>query len=268
MNTNIRSRVVTALVGLPLLIFIIGWGRPGHFSLLVFAVTAIALWEYFLMVFPGRRRERFFGIALGGVVALGIIVPTPFDPGLLLSGVLIVAFSTHLFFGGNLAERYQRLGWTLLGTLYIGFLMPHLALLFNSSYGREWVFFILLVIMSGDSAGYFVGSSWGKRRLYPEISPAKTIEGALGSITASALSGIIGGKFLLPGIPWLELLLLSLIINVLGQTGDLFESWIKRVFSIKDSGNLLPGHGGLLDRLDSLIFPAVFTTYYLRLFHP
>ena len=118
--------------------------------------------------------------------------------------------------------------------------------------------------MGGDTASYFVGSFLGRTRLSPEISPAKTVEGALGGIGTSLLVGLIGGKFLLPALPQPETLLLSFVLSLLGQAGDLFESWIKRAFSVKDSGHLLPGHGGLLDRVDSLIFPVVFTTYYLR----
>ena len=268
MKPKIIPRVITALVGIPLLIFIIGWGRPWHFSLLVFLVTAGALCEYFFIAFPGRWRERTLGVTFGLLVSFGVLLPDFLEPGLWLSGVIIVAFSTYLFLAEKLQESYQHLGWTLLGTLYIGYLVPHMVLLYQSPDGKEWLFFVLLVIMGGDTAGYCVGSTLGRRKLAPIISPAKTVEGALGSIGASLLAGLIGGSFLLPIIPWPEMLLLALVLSILGQAGDLFESWIKRVFSVKDSGTLLPGHGGLLDRMDSLIFPVVFTTYYLRLLHP
>lgn len=268
MNAKMISRVITALVGIPLLVFIIGWGRPWHFSLLVFLVTIGALCEYFFIAFADHWMERTLGILFGVLVSFGIFIPGLAEPGLWLSGVIVVAFSTYLFFGEKLEERYKHLGWTLLGTLYIGYLVPHMVLLYQSPDGREWVFFVLLVIMAGDTAAYFVGTFLGRRKLSPEISPAKTVEGALGSIGASVLAGVFGGKFLLPAMPWLEVLLLSIALSLLGQAGDLFESWIKRVFSVKDSGALFPGHGGLLDRMDSLIFPFVFTTYYLRLLHP
>ena len=84
---------------------------------------------------------------------------------------------------------------------------------------------------------------------------------------ASLVAGTAGAAFLLPGLPWLEAGFVALGVSILGQTGDLFESWIKRVFQVKDSGKLLPGHGGLLDRIDSLIFPAIFVAYYVRLLH-
>jgi phosphatidate cytidylyltransferase len=96
------------------------------------------------------------------------------------------------------------------------------------------------------------------------VSPNKTVEGAVASTVASLTAGVVTGYFLLPAYSWFELAGIALVMSVLGQVGDLFESWIKRVFAVKDSGSILPGHGGLLDRLDSLIFPLVFITYYAR----
>jgi len=267
-SAEIIPRVITALVAIPLLILIIGWGWPWLFSLVVFLVTAAALGEYFFVAFPRRRKERLMGIFFGLLIPLGIFLPSVGDPGLWLGGILMVIFSIYLLLGGTLQERFQHLGWTLLGGFYIGYLVPHFVLLYRSSDGRAWLFFVLLVVMAGDTAAYFVGTWLGKRKLAPEISPGKTVEGAVGSVGASVLAGVLGGRFLLPGLAWTETLLLSSILSLLGQTGDLFESWIKRVFSVKDSAALLPGHGGLLDRMDSLIFPVVFATYYLRLFHP
>jgi phosphatidate cytidylyltransferase len=130
------------------------------------------------------------------------------------------------------------------------------------------VFFVLVVVMAGDTCAYFVGRRLGRKKLAPEISPGKTVEGAIGYVLGSILAGCLTGISLALGLNGWELALLSALLSILGQLGDLFESWIKRVFTVKDSGRLLPGHGGLLDRLDSLIFPAVFTTTYLKVFHP
>lgn len=268
MNTPIRSRVITASVGIPLLILVVGWGSAAQFSLLVFLVTLVALCEYFLIVFRDRWKERTLGIVSGVLVSLGIVIPGISEPGWTLAIAILLAFSTYLFSRGKLEGKFQHLGWTLLGALYVGYFVPHLVLLHQSHDGRAWVFFLLLVVMGGDTAGYYAGASLGKNKLCPEISPGKTVEGALASLAASLIVGVLGGTFLLPTISWVESLLLSIVLSVLGQTGDLFESWIKRVFSVKDSGYLLPGHGGLLDRMDSLIFPVVFITYYLRWLHP
>jgi phosphatidate cytidylyltransferase len=258
-------RVVTALVAIPLLVLIVGWGSTALFSLLVLLVTVGALFEYFLIAFPRHPWKRALGIGFGILIALGMLAPGLPGSGLWLAGIIVVAFSVYHFLGEDLAEQYQHLGWTLLGSLYIGYLFPHIVYLHRAPEGRRWVFFVLLVAMAGDTAGYLVGSAVGKRRLAPRISPGKTVEGALGAVGASIFFGVFGGKFLLPSHPWTEMFFLCLIVNALAQAGDLFESWIKRVFSVKDSGALLPGHGGLLDRLDSLIFPVVFMTLYLKL---
>ena len=114
---------------------------------------------------------------------------------------------------------------------------------------------------------YFVGSRFGKRKLAPAISPGKTVEGAWGYIAGSVIAGFLGALFIVQELHWLEAVGLAAWLSILGQAGDLFESWLKRTFAVKDSGHLLPGHGGLLDRLDSLIFPAVFSTAYIRVFH-
>jgi phosphatidate cytidylyltransferase len=156
----------------------------------------------------------------------------------------------------------------MLGGLYAGFLFPHLVLLFRGADGRAWTFWLLSVVMVGDSAAYFIGRRFGARKLAPEISPGKTIAGAWGYLVGTVLAGLVAAVLLLQRFSWAEILLLSVIVGVLGQFGDLFESWLKRVFAVKDSGSLLPGHGGLLDRLDSLIFPVVFTSTYLKVFHP
>ena len=259
--------MLTALVGISFLLILIGFGRPWQFSLFIFVVTFGALCEYFFIAYPDRWKERILGIFIGVVVSLMVLIPGLPEPGLFLAGVIVCAFSVYLFFEGGLEERYKHLGWTVLGALYIGYLFPHFALIHPAPGGREWVFFILLVVMVGDTAGYLMGMALGRRKLYPEISPAKTVVGALSSVGASVLAGLVGARFLLSDLSWVEVLMLSLILSSLGQLGDLFESFIKRVFSVKDSGRLLPGHGGLLDRLDSLIFPAVFTSYYVRLLH-
>jgi phosphatidate cytidylyltransferase len=190
-------------------------------------------------------------------------------PGeLVLAPLVVVIFSTYVLTNGRLDERLARLAWTLLGSLYLGYLLPQWSSLFGLPHGRAWVFFVLVVILVGDSCAYFVGHRFGTKKLAPEISPGKTVEGAVGYVLGSVSAGCLTGISLAVGLSWVELAILSGLLSVLGQLGDLFESCIKRVFSVKDSGTLLPGHGGLLDRLDSLIFPAVFTTTYLKVFHP
>jgi phosphatidate cytidylyltransferase len=266
-DANLKLRVATAALSVPLLVLFIGWSPTWFFVMVLFILTVGALREYFTMAFPGRSQDRcmgiFFGMFLSGMVFLNAAI----DPLLWLNFVLLAGFCIYLFAGGQLSDRLNRLSITLLGGFYVGYLFPHWVLLFRQPRGRAWVFWLLSVIMVGDTTAYFIGRRVGTRKLAPEISPGKTIAGAWGYMAGVVVAGLVGATFLFDQFAWTEMLGLSLVVGVLGQIGDLFESWIKRVFAVKDSGSLLPGHGGLLDRLDSLMFPAVFTTTYLRVFH-
>ena len=268
MEANLKSRLVTGFIGIPLLVLLIGWGDFWLFHGFFLLVTLGALREYFAMVFPGRSKDQIMGIAFGLAISLLVFLPQLAPEELLLGPLLVLFFSIYLFFDGRLEERLARLVWTLLGILYLGYLLPQWTSLFRLPDGRSWVLFVLVVIMVGDTSAYFVGHRFGTKKLAPEISPGKTVEGAMGYVAGSILAGSLAGMFLTAGLPWIELATLSFLLSIVGQIGDLFESWIKRVFAVKDSGALLPGHGGLLDRLDSLIFPAVVTTTYLKVFHP
>ena len=268
MDANLKARLFTGLVGIPLLIVLIGWGDARLFQVFVFLVTLGALSEYFSIGFPGGPRDQIIGIAFGLAVSSVVFFPQLTPGELILAPLLVLMFSIYIFMHVQLEERLARLACTLLGSLYLGYLLPHWSSLFRLPHGRAWVFFVLVVIMAGDIWAYFVGRRFGTKKLAPEISPGKTVEGAVGYVLGSVLAGSLVGIFLDIGLSWIELAIVSGLLSVLGQLGDLFESWIKRVFAVKDSGRLLPGHGGLLDRLDSLIFPAVFTTTYLKVFHP
>jgi phosphatidate cytidylyltransferase len=265
-DTDLSRRLATAVIGIPLLVLLIGWAPSWLFSCVFFLLTVAALREYFAMAFPQRWQDQCMGIAFGAFISGAVFLNDDLAAAW-LSAVLLTGFAGYLFTAGKLVERLNRLLFTLLGGFYIGFLFPQWVLLFRQPHGRAWVFWVLLVVMVGDTVAYFVGRSFGTRKLAPEISPGKTVEGACAYVTGAIVAGLIGATFLFEQILWPEIFGLALATSILGQIGDLFESWIKRVFAVKESGNLLPGHGGLLDRLDSLIFPAVFTTTYLRVFH-
>jgi phosphatidate cytidylyltransferase len=250
-----------------LLVLLIGWAPSWLFSGIFFLLTVAALREYFAMAFPQSWQDQCMGIAFGTAISCAVFLNEGLDAATWLSAVLLIGFAAYLFTAGKPVERLNRLLFTLLGGFYIGYLFPQWVLLFRQPHGRAWVFWVLLVVMVGDTVAYFAGRTFGTRKLAPEISPGKTVEGAYGYVAGAIVAGLIGATFLFEQILWPEIFALSLATSILGQIGDLFESWIKRAFAVKDSGNLLPGHGGLLDRLDSLIFPAVFTTTYLRVFH-
>ncbi len=267
MDGNLKARIGTAAVGLPLLAWLVGWSPPWLFSSVFFLLTLAALREYFAMICPGDPWQQSRGILFGSAIGLAVMSVPASSVALWLSIFLILLFASTLWAGGSLADRLNRLGWTLLGGLYIGFLVPQLALLFELKDGRAWVAFLFLVVMAGDSSAYFIGRRFGTRKLAPTISPSKTVEGSIAYVIGSIAIGMVAALLLPLPVALFEAAMLALIMSLLGQIGDLFESLIKRAFAVKDSGELLPGHGGVLDRLDSLIFPVVFATFYLKVMH-
>lgn len=253
-----RTRVRTALVGTPVVVGIIVLGDVLLFSAFIEVLTLVALHEYFRMAFPDHGWMRLTGVAAGMLMSLTLVAPG-------FSGLfpVIVAglFMVFLFTGGTVEERYRRLALALAGALYLGYLFPHLAVLYRSGY--EWVLWLLIVVFSSDSAGYFAGVTLGRRKLYPSVSPGKTVEGSVAATVAGLAAGWPSGWWLL-ALPSGQGLWFSLAIVLTAQLGDLLESLIKRGFAAKDSGGILPGHGGVMDRLDSLIFPGVLSTCCLR----
>jgi phosphatidate cytidylyltransferase len=160
----------------------------------------------------------------------------------------------------------QRMGWALAGPLYIGGLFGTLIAVFADGTRSSWVILALMCGFLSDTAGYFVGSKWGKRPLYPKVSPKKTWEGAYAGLAAGLASGLFAHAFLLPDLALVPAIVLSLVATAAGQAGDLCESLIKRSTGLKDSGDLLPGHGGILDRSDAMLFSSAAVYTYLVLF--
>jgi phosphatidate cytidylyltransferase len=165
---------------------------------------------------------------------------------------------------GELAAAVQRVGLLLLGVLYVGFFMPHVTLMreLPGGDGWRWLLFTIATVFGSDSGGYFAGRSFGRRPLLPEVSPKKTVEGAGGAVAGAVLAALLMHVLVHPTHGAGEAIVLGVATSALAQFGDLCESALKRAFGAKDSGWIIPGHGGILDRLDSLLFPFVFTYYY------
>jgi phosphatidate cytidylyltransferase len=257
----IKQRILTGLVALPALILYIYFANTFFYRLLVVLVAGLALMEFFRMVLPEERRlEERLGIGCGVLFVL-ILAPGNFTVALAgLSLFLVFWVSWFLFNFRDLDSVIQHLALVFLGLLYVALPLGLLAALGDLAWGRQWVFLILLLVMASDTAAYFVGVTIGQRKLYPAISPKKSVEGAVGGM-AGALIGVLVAKYwFLPVISFWECLLLAAVLGPLAQIGDLVESMLKRSFGVKDSGTLIPGHGGILDRLDSLllVFPLVY----------
>nr|WP_305041264.1 phosphatidate cytidylyltransferase [Geoalkalibacter sp.] len=259
--------MLTGIILLPALILYIAYANTFFFRLLVLVVAGLALFEFLRMALPDERHvERRLGTAAG---ALLVLLLAGGNARLALGGLsllLIFWLCWFLLRFRELSSVIHHLALLFLGLIYLALPLGLLAALGDLAWGRQWVFLILLLTMASDTAAYFVGINFGRRKLYPAISPNKSVEGALGGL-AGALVGVLVAKYwFFPVLNLAECLLLALILGPLAQAGDLVESMLKRSFGVKDSGTLIPGHGGILDRLDSLllVFPPVYFYALLR----
>lgn len=210
---------------------------------------------------PGRRLEHYLSAAVGAALVPCIYLQGGLPLGAVAAATLCVA--TLFLFNYRTIEAVARDCATILfGFLYLPLLLGHLALLRILPQGREWIFTVFLIVMLSDSIAYFVGTAIGKHRLYPAISPKKSVEGAIGGLIGGIAGALLAKFFWFSALSWGMAGGIGIILGASGQIGDLFESMLKRSYGVKDSGRIIPGHGGLLDRLDSLIF-AFPPAYYL-----
>ncbi len=262
----IKTRIITAVVALPLLSLLIIYASQDLFSLVVTIVSALALHEFFSMTLPRERVAERISATVAGTVLAALLCWQLSEYALMFSAGLFICFAiVYLFRFRDISTVTAQLGVTLMGFMYLPLMLSFLAKLRLLESGTEWVFLVLALVMVGDSAAYFVGSSIGRTKLYPAISPNKSIEGAVGGLVGSLIAALIFSHLFLPEIGFFSVVLVVFLVGILSQIGDLFESMLKRSCGVKDSGKMIPGHGGLLDRLDSLLF-AFPTAYFLALY--
>ena len=261
----LRARLATAAVAIPLLLALIFFAPAWGWGAFVALLSALALLEYLGLAFQDRLGPRMAGGLLGLTVILAA-VRQPM-PGTWLAAAMSATLAGALGYvvlGRRDLERgLADVGLIVLGVLYAGLLLPHFYWLRYLPDGPAWVTFVIAIAMAGDSGGYFVGHAFGRHKLIPHVSPGKTVEGAVGIVAFSLLMAAAVKVILLRDRDWTEILILATVMSVLGQIGDLGESVMKRSFGAKESGALLPGHGGVLDRIDSLLFPVALVYYYL-----
>lgn len=273
------KRALTAAVGIPVVVlFIINSGEKA-FLIFVLLVGAFALKEFFSMTLPAKHMwEKWIGIILGCFVMVSVFPDLHLsaggdsEPFYLSSGILafyfIVLFFYHILLKREITDALNQIAIKFFGVFYIALLLSYVILIRARPDGIELLFFLIFITWAGDTGAYIVGSWKGKRPLCRDISPHKTVEGALGSIVSGVLTAVLCKMFFLEQINILNCLILGVGINFMNQLGDLSESIIKRGFGVKNSGSVLPGHGGVLDRIDSLLFAAPFLFYYAKLVFP
>jgi phosphatidate cytidylyltransferase len=263
-NRNLVLRVASAAVLAPALIVGIAWPTPLPLEIVVHIAVALALGELYWMVLRGDPVwMRVCGVALGLLVSLTMAWCK--SPGGLIGALVIATLGAailHLVRFGELQTSGSRTGQMVFGFLYIPLLLTPLTLLRRMPNGSDWVFLTLTLTFFCDTGAYAFGRMFGKHKLYPAVSPKKTLEGAAGGLLFAFVAGALAHLWYMPQLSWRSAVVVTVPGAALSMAGDLVESLIKRAEGVKDSGKLLPGHGGLLDRIDALLF----STPYVYLF--
>lgn len=258
--------MISAFVLLPVIIVIVVYGGSIALACLLALLSAIGIAEFYRMALPEKKLELRLASLAGAAL---IFTPFAANDKLVIGAIalLFVGFTLLFLFRVRTIENAARdVSFALLAFLYIPFLLMHLVMLRETTFGVEWLFVIMLIVMTNDAAAYYVGSAFGKHRLYPTVSPKKSIEGAIAGLGGSIIGALLSKYIYFPQLTFVDVILTALVIGTVGQAGDLFESLLKRSFGVKDSGTLIPGHGGILDRLDSILFAAPVTYYYVLFF--
>jgi phosphatidate cytidylyltransferase len=261
--SNLALRVLTAVVALPLVAALIAWREPLGFGGLVLVVATLALIEYTGIALPGAsRRLRAAVVVIGVGLAAAIYIHPPLALVWAL-GALVAVSAAVLFEPGDVAAAGARLGLAAFGVFYIGLLAAPLAILHRDApEGPLWVFVALAVTFGNDTGAYFTGRTLGRHKLYPAISPNKTVEGGVGGMVAGVGILLLGHFTVARTLTIADCLLVAIPAGIVGPIGDLIESMLKRASGVKDSGRLLPGHGGMLDRIDALLFVSAWVYVY------
>jgi phosphatidate cytidylyltransferase len=263
----LKKRLLTILIILPLVVAAVWFDEPlPWFTILVAIWGVLAAREFYRMV----KTPKVLPLTGFGLLwTLFFILSPHFDYAylnlLLLTSAVVLPPIWFLV-------RRQKEGallswvWTIAGILFVGWLLSNFIALRGLESGRDWVFFALFTTFASDSAALLAGRAWGRHRLAPAISPGKTWEGAIGGLFGAIIMGLLLVRLLNLPLSYAQALPLALAVSVFGQAGDLVESLFKRKTGVKDSGRILPGHGGFLDRIDSVVFAGVVVYYYVILF--
>lgn len=252
-----KQRIITGVTAAALFIPFVIYGKL-PFTILVYAIAFVGIYEIL-------RMKSIHIMSVPGILSLSatatLLMPKSWTEAvqevtsysklelLFIAVILLLVYSVIV----KNKFTFDDVAFVILSTMYVG--LGFYYLIATRDEGLEFIIFALLIVWTTDSGAYFTGRKFGKNKLWPEISPNKTIEGFVGGIVIAVIAGVIM-QFIAPfeDTTWLLLIVVAIVSSIFGQMGDLVESAIKRHYDVKDSGNILPGHGGILDRFDSLLF--------------
>jgi phosphatidate cytidylyltransferase len=265
---NLMPRILIALGSLPI-IFACTYYGSWAFFIFVTTLALLSLNEFYSLM---NRKGYSPSYLVGGVAAIFFTWFTtytvkhpnwePYATGILTTAI-ILTFSAGIFLK-KAQDSTVNASITLLGILYIGWMFCYFILIRELTYHGAYLFFLMIAVWAGDTTAYFIGTKFGRIKLSPYISPKKTVEGAVSGLIVSVISAAVFSTII--GMSMLHGIILGVIIGIVGQVSDLVESLIKRDAGVKDSSNLVPGHGGVLDRMDSFILTAPIMYYYITWF--
>ena len=276
-KTVLVKRTISACIAIPLISILIYRGSERIFFIIIVITAGLSLYEFFKMSFSADRRFMKALSLCFGLVTLAAInyyqdyltfdytgeisFLAPASYAVIVVTIFIFSLMQLIDYPKNSILRTDLLV-VFFGIGYVCLFLSCLLFLRDQRGGVQWIFFVLFVLWLGDSGAYCVGKAIGRRKLLPAISPNKTVEGAVGGLLASLLAGFACKAIFLSELAGVHCFFLTLAIALSGQVGDLCESTFKRLRGVKDSGTFLPGHGGILDRIDSLLFAAPVAYYY------
>jgi phosphatidate cytidylyltransferase len=254
-------RLLSTLILLPLFVWMVASGPVWLFGAVMVLAGALGQWEFTGMFErAGVRTFRVLGLVGGSLVTASFALPV--SERVAFTAVLLGLLMVGLLRPGENRPAWEPMAVTLLGVCYVNWLLGYTFWLRDLETGREWILLLVSVTWLGETAAYLVGSTMGRHKLAPVISPRKTVEGSLAQLVTSVLAALGARATFFPALSLEHAIVVGLLLGVVGQAGDLLESAIKRSVGTKDTGRLIPGHGGMLDRVDSLLINTPVLFYY------
>ncbi len=265
-NKNLALRIASAALLLPAVLWLL-WHGELTTALLVSVAAAVLALEYYTIVFRRLDAGLVAGAAAAALIPLAYGL-WPLRFGAIVAGgamALLIGLFAYYLVAGPLPEAPARVSFAFAGVFYCGLLLSSVVGLRRMANGFEWIFLTLTVTWVNDTGAYAAGRAFGKHKLYPQVSPGKTWEGFAGGMVGAVAGALIVKATVFHGLGLADCFLVALPTSVLGPLGDLSESMLKRAYGVKDSGKIMPGHGGLLDRVDALLFTAPYVFLYALL---
>jgi len=260
--TEHHKRWLTAIVLLSLIIWIIGWADMVFLTVLLSLFSAIGMYEiYKIFGLDPSDIRCVASICLGSIMLIASSFYS-IPPGGLAVIFLFGVFLLLLFTDRSSPMVNKKAPLLIMGLIYIPFMLSHALRIMELEHGRMWLFYVLILTFATDVGAFYTGRTLGGPKFFPQVSPAKTWSGAIGGLLVSCLASVFIGGMLLEDISTQRLIIFGTVIPIIAMLGDLFESMFKRSGNVKDASNILPGHGGIMDRFDSILF-TIPVMYYL-----